>query len=76
MKDLIKQYLDRGISRRQLMSRLSALGLSTVAAKAVVQSLAVAPAEAAAPGAMREVTGTGGHLYVQQLKAAGVEFIF
>jgi hypothetical protein len=30
MKDLIKQYLDRGISRRQLMSGLTALGISTV----------------------------------------------
>ena len=39
MKDLIKQYLDDGLSRRQLMSGLSALGLSTVAAKAVAQSL-------------------------------------
>ena len=79
MKDLIKQYLDQGISRRQLVSRLSALGLSTVAAKAVAQSLGsvVTPAQAAtADGAMREITGTGGHLYVQQLKAAGVEFIF
>lgn len=79
MKDLIKQYLDQGISRRRLMSRLSALGVGSVAAKAIVQSLGsvVTPAEAATPGtAMREVTGTGGALFVQQLKAAGVEFIF
>ncbi|HTR84694.1 MAG TPA: thiamine pyrophosphate-binding protein [Reyranella sp.] len=79
MKELIKQYLDQGISRRQLVSRLSALGLSTVAAKAVAQSLGsvVTPAQAAtSEGAMREITGTGGHLFVQQLKAAGVEFIF
>ena len=40
MKDLIKQYLDQGISRRQLMQGLSAIGLSTVAARAVEQSLA------------------------------------
>jgi thiamine pyrophosphate-dependent acetolactate synthase large subunit-like protein len=79
MKDLIKQYLDQGISRRGLMSGLSALGMSTVAAKAMAQSLApfVAPAQAASPqGPMREMTGTGGALFVQQLKAAGVEFIF
>ena len=33
MKDLIKQYLDNGMSRRQLMTGLSALGMSTVAAE-------------------------------------------
>jgi thiamine pyrophosphate-dependent acetolactate synthase large subunit-like protein len=80
MKDLIKQYLDSGISRRKLMSGLSALGLSTVAAKAMAQSLApfASSAKAATPQgpAMRDMTGTGGALFVQQLKAAGVEFIF
>ena len=80
MKDLIKQYLDHGISRRKLMSGLSALGISTVAAKAMAQSLApfASPAKAAAApgGAVREMTGTGGALYVQQLKAAGVQYIF
>ena len=39
MKELVKQYLDHGLSRRQLMSGLSAIGMSTVAAKAVAQSL-------------------------------------
>jgi thiamine pyrophosphate-dependent acetolactate synthase large subunit-like protein len=78
MKDLIKQYLDSGISRRKLMSGLSAVGLSTVAAKSMAQSLApFASAQAAMPdGPMREMTGTGGALYVQQLKAAGVKYIF
>ena len=33
MKKLIKQFLDDGLSRRQLMTGLSALGLSSVAAK-------------------------------------------
>src|SRR5262244_1944881 len=72
MKDLIKQYLDNGISRRKLMTGLSALGMSSVAVKAMAQSLsATAPASA-----MREVQGTGGALFVQQLKSAGVEYIF
>ncbi len=74
MKELIRQYLDEGISRRQLMTGLSALGMSTLAAKAVAQSLA--PASAAPPAAMREVQGTGGALFVAQLKAAGVKYIF
>jgi thiamine pyrophosphate-dependent acetolactate synthase large subunit-like protein len=81
MKDLIKQYLDQGLSRRQLVSGLSALGMSTVAAKAMAQNLtpaaqSAAPAAAAAPAAIREVEGNGGRLFVEQLKAAGVEHIF
>jgi benzoylformate decarboxylase len=74
MKDLIKQYLDDGMSRRQLMAGLSGLGLSAVASKAVAQSLA--PVTQVPAAAMREVQGTGGALFVAQLKAAGVEYIF
>src|ERR1700731_2268020 len=70
MKHLIKQYLDQGLSRRQLVSGLSALGMSTVAAKSPP------PAAEAAPAAIREVEGNGGKLFVEQLKAAGVEHIF
>jgi thiamine pyrophosphate-dependent acetolactate synthase large subunit-like protein len=83
MKDLIKQYLDQGLSRRQLVSGLSAIGMSTVAAKAVAQNLAPfgqnagqATNAAAAPTAIREVEGNGGKLFVEQLKSAGVEYIF
>jgi acetolactate synthase I/II/III large subunit len=77
MKDLIKQYLDNGLSRRQLMTGLSALGMSTVAVKSVAQSLETYGQGAAPPAsAMREMRGTGGALFVQQLKAAGVEYLF
>ncbi len=79
MKELIKQYIDRGISRRRLVSGLSALGMSTVAAKAVAQNLAPLGQNRTpdpAPAAIREVAGNGGKLFVEQLKAAGVEYIF
>jgi len=78
MKELVKQYIDQGISRRTLMANLSAAGLSAVAANTVAQALAPVSARAAAasPGAVRDVTGTGGQLYLQQLKAAGVEYYF
>src|SRR5437588_9460094 len=77
MKELIKQYLDNGMSRRQLMTGLSALGMSTVAAKSVAQSLETFGQGAAAPAAaVGQMSGTGGALFVQQLKAAGVEYIF
>ena len=79
MKDLFRAYIDRGISRRTLMRRLSAAGVGAVAAKSITKSLApvsAAAAETAAPGAMREVTGTGGKLFIEQLKAAGTKYIF
>ncbi len=82
MKELIKQYLDQGLSRRKLVAGLSALGMSSVAAKSVAQNLAPlgpsgpSAAAAATPTAISEVEGTGGALFVAQLKAAGVEHIF
>ena len=78
MKELVKQYLDRSLSRRELLSGLSAIGMSTVAAKTVAQSLETfgRGGAAAPPSAMREVQGTGGALFVAQLKAAGVKYVF
>jgi thiamine pyrophosphate-dependent acetolactate synthase large subunit-like protein len=78
MKELIKQYLDHGISRRGLMAGLGTMGMSAVAARSVAQSLAPFGQAAAAPAAaaVREMKGTGGALFVQQLKAAGVQHIF
>jgi thiamine pyrophosphate-dependent acetolactate synthase large subunit-like protein len=81
VKDLIKQYLDHGLSRRQLVSGLSAFGMTTVAANALAQNLTPMGTEAASaaappPGAIRDVEGNGGALFVAQLKAAGVKYIF
>ena len=50
--------------------------MTVAAAKTFVDSFGPVEARAAEPGAIRSVTGTGGMLYVQQLKAAGVEYIF
>src|SRR5207342_1830396 len=75
MKELIKQYLDHGMSRRQLMTGLSALGMSTAAVRSVAQSLETF-GQGAPASTMRTLKGTGGALFVQQLKAAGVEHIF
>src|ERR1700730_2423492 len=78
MKELVRQYLDRDISRRAMMKNLSAVGLGAVAAKSVMEALAPVSAQAATdnPGAIRDVKGNGGQLYLQQLKAAGVEYYF
>jgi thiamine pyrophosphate-dependent acetolactate synthase large subunit-like protein len=81
MKDLYKQFLDHGLSRRSLMRRLGAAGLGTVAARSIVESL-VAPAAAAEapitapPSGIQNLRGSGGALFVKQLAAAGVKFYF
>ncbi len=77
MKELFRQYLERDISRAKLLQGLSAVGLSSVAATAIAESLApvnVSAAEAA--NATRTIRDTGGTLFVQQLKAAGVKYYF
>ena len=79
MRELFKQYLDRTISRGALLKGLSAVGMSSVAAGALAESLApvsASAAEAAGPGAIRTLRDTGGTLFVQQLKAAGVKYYF
>lgn len=80
MKDLIKQYLDQGVSRRNFLSALGGLGMSAAAADAYANSLAPflpqEPSADAAPPWMRQMEGTGAALLVAQLKAAGVKHIF
>src|SRR5438128_695333 len=76
MKELINQYLHHVMSRRQLMTGLSALGMSTAAVKSVAQSLETFGQGAPPAAAVRDMQGTGGALFVAQLKAAGVEHIF
>src|SRR5271169_4545638 len=84
MKELIKGYLDKGISRRQLLSGLGALGITSVGADAMARSLAAvgAPQENGAaaakdsPAWVKRVRGTGGKLLVEQLKAAGMQYLF
>jgi thiamine pyrophosphate-dependent acetolactate synthase large subunit-like protein len=79
MQDLFKRYLDRDISRGTLLQGLSAVGLTAAAASTVAEALApvsARAAEAAAPGAIRTLRDTGGTLFVQQLKAAGVKYYF
>lgn len=83
MKELIKQYLNNGISRRRFLTGLSAFGITASAANSMASALSpFAPGgqeggeEAVPSTSVREVTGTGGALLVAQLKAAGVEYLF
>jgi hypothetical protein len=74
----IRQYLHQRFSRRKVVRGLSAAGMAAAVGQTIVKSLAPAPAVAQTGSghAIRRVTGNGGEIYVQQLKAAGVEFIF
>ena len=82
MRDLIKKYLERGVSRRRFLSGLGAAGISSIAATSMARSLAPFQARAAEaategmPSWMRSMRGTGGELLVAQLRAAGIQHIF
>ena len=78
MRHLIRQFLDREISRRGLTRELGALGLSAAAAQSMLQTLDAAETEDAdlsVPGS-RRMTGSGGELVMEQAKAAGSEYLF
>ena len=74
MKKLIYQFMEQQISRRGFVEALAALGISAVGVESIVR--AAQSATRGLPTAARRVTGTGGELMVEQMKAAGVRFLF
>ena len=64
MKDLVKQYLDGGMSRRQFLAGLGGVGITAAAADAMANSLTPFQLPEAAPDVtrpwMRQMSGTGG----------------
>ncbi|NKB39324.1 MAG: hypothetical protein GKR93_19505 [Gammaproteobacteria bacterium] len=80
IKGLIKNYVDNGISRRQFLTTLSAIGLSTAAANSVAKEFAPFVSRKSEtkplPAWAKRVSGTGGKLLVEQLKASGHKFLF
>lgn len=73
MRDLVYGYLNRDLSRRGFIRKMTAAGFTAAAAREVLGSLAsVEAAQNGAEGA-KVVQGTGGELLVEQLIAAGVE---
>ncbi len=74
MRDLIKQFLDSDLSRRDFGKALLAMGFSQAAAQSVVSSVAVAAKTGGAGG--YEFTGNGGEIIAECLQAAGVEYVF
>ena len=82
MRDLAKDYLGQRVSRRSFFRKATAAGFSLAAARSCLQALqpitqAEATASNFAPAAATTAfTGTGGELLAEQLRAAGVRFIF
>ncbi len=80
IKSLIRQYVDSGVSRRQFLSALGSIGLSASAASSIAKDfspfVAGGDSHEALPEWARRVSGTGGKLLVEQLKASGHSFLF
>ena len=79
MRELVAQYLSNSISRRTFLKRLTAAGVSTIAARSVLESLVPAAHAQAAEGGgaaiegFKMVEGTGGECFAEQLIASGVK---
>ncbi len=80
MRELVRQYLENGLSRREFVRSMVHSGFSLLAAKSVVSSLSPAFGQEAlkemANPYTRTFRGTGGELLAEQLRAAGVEYLF
>ena len=74
MRELVKQYLDAGLSRRDFGKSLIALGLTSAAADSVVAAVTDATEPDSAAGV--RFTGTGAEVLIETLRAANVEYLF
>ena len=78
MRDLVHDYYDGRLSRRGFLQRLVATGMTLSAARSVVTAAetgGVEGAQAPATGGYT-IEGTGGDLLMEQVKAAGTEYLF
>ena len=74
MRNLLNGFISQRVSRRDFVQSLAAIGVSAAGIRTTVES-----AEAVtrgAPGGGVALTGTGGELLVEQMKAAGVKYLF
>lgn len=77
MRELVAQLLDNRLSRRGFFKRMAAAGFTATAIDGILSNLEAA--EVAAPldkDGFRTVTANGGDLWVEQLRASGVDFVF
>ena len=77
MRELVRSYLQRALSRRGFVESMVRSGFSLAAARSVAGALAFAQEKAQGGQTFtRSFRGTGGELLAEQLRAAGVEYLF
>ncbi len=80
MRELVKQYLSRSLSRRYFVKRLASIGVPLAAAKSIVQSLTpfvhAQDGQAINPERVKVFQGTGAAAFAEQLIASGVQYVF
>jgi thiamine pyrophosphate-dependent acetolactate synthase large subunit-like protein len=83
MREIVRDYLDGRIPRRAFIKRMSQAGFGIAAAASALKSLEPlvyaqeTPAGASpSPGLVTPFEGTGGELLAEQLRAAGIKYLF
>src|SRR5215469_2786388 len=80
MRELVRSYLQNGLSRRRFLEGMVQSGFSLAAAKSVLAWLPPAAAQSGAKAETRSFTrpfrGTGGELLAEQLLDGGIEHLF
>ena len=74
VRDIMAQYLDKGISRRGFVTALAGIGISAAGVASLVKS-ADAVETSVNPRSVRMYTGTGGQLMIEQAKDAGAKYL-
>ena len=77
MRELVSRFLNHGISRRDFVRNLGALGFTASAAAAILEPLEAMESPNGDVAAMETTaSGSGGEIFVAQARAAGVEYLF
>jgi len=77
MRSILSSYLNNTISRRGFIKNMLASGFTIASADSILKSLENARGDLPAGAAeFRTIQGSGGDLLVQQVKEAGVKFVF
>ncbi len=76
MRELVSRFLNHGISRRDFVRNLSALGFTASAAAAILEPLEAMESPNSDFAPETTASGSGGEIFVAQARAAGVEYLF
>jgi thiamine pyrophosphate-dependent acetolactate synthase large subunit-like protein len=75
INEILGKFLNQGLSRRDFVKALGSVGVSAAGISSLAKA-AEAVEKGVAPMKARSFTGTGGELIIEQLKAAGVKYLF